>query len=128
MLNPKRFDLKRFDLKRFDLKGFDRIKRFDLKRFDFIVITCIIPPPILLVLYPTKFLKKCIGCLGFQRWDVLHHIINVFQGCYKDGTEGTVDYRLLSAFFLILQIAHGGKMVANTLLDDKNGTCIHANI
>lgn len=44
----------------------------------------------------------------------------MFQGCYKDGTEGTVDYRLLSAFFLILQIAHGGKKtVANTLLDDK---------
>ena len=39
--------------------------------------------------------------------------------CFKDGTEGTIDYRLLSAFFLILQIAHGGKMVANTLLDDK---------
>ena len=85
----------------------------------FILITCIIPPPILLVLYPTKIFKKCIGCLGFQRWDILHHIMDVFQGWYKDGTEGTQDYRFLSAFFLVLRIAHGGKIVVITLLDDK---------
>ena len=46
----------------------------------FILLTCIIPPPILLILYPTKLFKKCVGCLGFQRWDVLHHIMDVFQG------------------------------------------------
>ena len=85
----------------------------------FVLLTCIIPPPILLVLHPSKFFKKCIGCLGFQRWDVLHHIMDVFQGWFKDGTEGTVDYKFLSAFFLILQIAHGGKSIVITLLVDK---------
>ena len=85
----------------------------------FVLLTCIIPPPILLVLYPSKFFKKCIGCLGFQRWDVLHQIMDVFQGWFKDGTEGTVDYRFLSAFFLILRIAHGGKIIVITLLVDK---------
>ena len=45
--------------------------------------------------------------------------MDVFQGWFKDGTEGTVDYRFLSAFFLILQIAHGGKTIVITLLVDK---------
>ena len=85
----------------------------------FILLTCIIPPPILLVLYPSKFFKKCIGCLGFQRWDIFDHVMDVFQGWFKDGTEGTVDYRFLSAFFLILRIAHGGKIIVIILLDNK---------
>ena len=37
----------------------------------------------------------------------------------KDGTEGTYDYRFLLAFFLVLQMAHGGKIIAISLLDDK---------
>ena len=45
--------------------------------------------------------------------------MDVFQGWYKDGTEGTVDYRFLSAFFLILRIAHGGKIIAISLIDNK---------
>ena len=46
--------------------------------------------------------------------------MDVFQGWFKDRTEGTVDYRFLSAFFLILRFAQGGKlMFVITLLDDK---------
>ena len=50
-------------------------------------------PPLLLLLYPTSVFKKCLTYLGFQRWDILHHIMDIFQGWYKDGTEGTRDYR-----------------------------------
>ena len=81
----------------------------------FILLTCIIQ----LVLYPTKLFRKCVDCLGFQRWDVLHHVTDIFQGWYKDGTEGTSDYRFLSAFFLVLRIAQGGKIVTISLLDSK---------
>ena len=94
----------------------------------FILFTCIIPPPLLLMLYPTKLFKNCIGCLGFQRWDVLHHIMDVFQGWYKDGTEGTIDYRFLSAFFLILRIAHGGKIIVISFLDDKKECVLFQDI
>ena len=31
--------------------------------------------------------------------------MDVFQGWYEDATEGTYDYRSLSAFFLVLPIA-----------------------
>ena len=85
----------------------------------FFLLICIVTPPILLVLYPTKLFRKCVDRLGFQRWDILHQITDVFQGWFKDGTEGTVDYRFLSAFFLILRIAHGGKIVVITLLVNK---------
>ena len=30
--------------------------------------------------------------------------MDVFQGWYKDGTEGTYDYRSLSALYMILRI------------------------
>ena len=45
--------------------------------------------------------------------------MDVFQGWYKDGTEGTYDYRFLSAFFLVLRIAHGGKTFVISLVDNK---------
>ena len=32
-------------------------------------------------------------------------IMDAFQGWYKDGTEGTRDYRPLSALFMLLRIA-----------------------
>ena len=31
-------------------------------------------------------------------------VMDVFQGWYKDGTEGTYDYRPLSALYMILRI------------------------
>ena len=83
------------------------------------LMICIAPPPLMLMLYPTKLFRKCINCFRFQRWDVLHHIMDVFQGWYKDGTEGNYDYRFLSAFFLILRIAHGAKIIAISVIDNK---------
>ena len=40
--------------------------------------------------------------LGFQRWDILHHIMDIFQGWYKEGTR---DYRHLSALYLLYRVA-----------------------
>ena len=84
-----------------------------------ILFTCIITPPLLLAMFPTRAFRKCVDCLGFQRWDIFHQVMDVFQGWYKDGTEGTYDYRSFSAFFLVLRIAHGGKMIAIALLDNR---------
>ena len=70
----------------------------------FFVMMVLILPLLLLLLYPLKRFKKCLSMLGFQRWDILHHTMDIFQGWYKDGTEGTQDYRSLSALHLLVRI------------------------
>ena len=69
-----------------------------------IVIIFVLLPPLLLLFYPTRPFRKCLTCCGFRRWDILHLVMDVFQGWYKDGTEGTYDYRFLSALYMILRI------------------------
>ena len=61
-------------------------------------------PTILLILYPTKLFIRCVSCCGFRRWHALHMFVESFQGQYKDGTNGTRDFRMVSASFLILRI------------------------
>ena len=70
-----------------------------------LIIIFIILPPLLLLVYPTSIFKKYLKCLGFHRWDILHHIKDIFQGWFKDGTEGTRDYRSLSALYLLFRVA-----------------------
>ena len=54
-----------------------------------IVTLFVLLPPLLLLLYPTQLFRKFLFCCGFRRWDILHMIMDTFQGWYKDGTEGT---------------------------------------
>ena len=61
-------------------------------------------PTILLILYPTRLFRKCVSCCGFRRWYTLHMFVESFQGQYKDGTNGTRDFRMVSASFLVLRI------------------------
>ena len=70
----------------------------------FVIIVFVLFPPLLLLLYPTRLFRKCLNCYGFRRWDILHLVMDVFQGWYKDGTEGTYDYRSFSALYMILRI------------------------
>ena len=69
-----------------------------------ILVTFILTPLLILILYPTRFFRKCINHLGFQRSEFLSKIIDRFQDSYKDGTESTYDYRQLSALYMILKI------------------------
>ena len=61
-------------------------------------------PTFLLILYPTRFFRKCITCCRFRRWHALHTFMEAFQGQYKDGTNGTRDFRIVSALYLIFRI------------------------
>ena len=45
-----------------------------------------------------------VSCCGFRRWYALHMFVESFQGQYKDGTDGSQDFRMVSASFLILRI------------------------
>ena len=69
-----------------------------------VLLIFIICPTILLILYPTRLFRKCISCCKFRRWYALHMFIESFQGQYKDGSNGTHDFRMVSASFLILRI------------------------
>ena len=60
-------------------------------------------PPLLLIAYPTITFQKILGCLKV-RWPALHIFADVFQGCYKNRTDGTNDYRYFAAFYFVLHI------------------------
>ena len=64
----------------------------------------IISPTVILILYPTRLFRRCVSCCGFRRWYALHMFVESFQGQHKDGTNGTRDFRMVSASFLILRI------------------------
>ena len=58
-------------------------------------------PTALLILYPFRWFQRTLSCLRI-RLDLLHAIMDSFQGCYKDGTEpGTRDCRHFAAMNLI---------------------------
>ena len=69
-----------------------------------VLVIFIICPTILLILYPTRLFRRFVSCCGFRRWHALHMFVESFQGQYKDGTNGTRDFRMVSASFLILGI------------------------
>ena len=56
--------------------------------------------PMLLLLYPMRCFQRCLGLCGV-RWHALPIFIDAFQGCYKDGTNGTCDCRYFAALYLI---------------------------
>ena len=72
-----------------------------------VIVMFILLPPLVLVLYPIRLFRKSLHLFGFQRWDILHHIMDIFQGCFKDETEGTRDYKSFTALFLLLGVGFG---------------------
>ena len=60
-------------------------------------------PTFLLCLYPTKIFRKLLSCCLSLRWQhAVSAFIDTFQGHYKDGTNGTRDYRAASSIPLLL--------------------------
>ena len=69
-----------------------------------VLVIFILFPTVLLIVYPTRLFRMCASCCRFQRWHVLHMFAESFQGQYKDGTNGTRDFRMVSSTFLLLRI------------------------
>ncbi len=63
-------------------------------------------PLLLLQFYPTNWFQKFLGCFPRVNWLPLHAFMDIFQGCYKNGTEGTRDYRYFSGFYLMIRVLH----------------------
>ena len=71
----------------------------------FIVLFIIVPPVLLLLLYPIKvfrlFLFKCH--LSTRTLTSLNIFVEKYYSCYKDGTEGGKDMRSLASMYFILR-------------------------
>ena len=61
-------------------------------------------PILLLCLYPCRCFQRFLNSCHLRR-QALHMFMETFQGCYKDGTNGTRDCRYFSAVYLITRIA-----------------------
>ena len=60
-------------------------------------------PTLLLCLYPTKIFRRLLSKCVSVRWQQgMCTFIDTFQGHYKDGTNGTRDYRAASSIHLLV--------------------------
>ena len=78
-------------------------------------------PPVLLLLYPTSIFQKCLTCCRINCY-ALRTFADIFQGCYKNGTNGTRDYRYFAGLYFLLRIV----IVLLTLLDFSTDIAISA--
>ena len=69
----------------------------------FVGVFIVIFPIVFLIVYPMKWVQKCLNALKIQRQH-LDMFVNCYQGYYKDGTNGTRDYRWFSVAYFILQL------------------------
>ena len=65
--------------------------------------TILLVPVIILFLYPCLCFQRCLNCLHLRSL-TLHTFVDAFQGCYKDGTNGTRDCRYFAALQLVLRL------------------------
>ena len=70
-----------------------------------IIMVFTVPPILLLALYPTRLFQKSLRCCRCRATQAVHMFVDTYQGCFKDGTNGTCDYRALSVVYLLLRFA-----------------------
>lgn len=68
-----------------------------------VMLTFIAVPPAVLLLYPFSLFQKCLTKCKVNS-QALRTFVEIFQGCYKDGTNGTRDCRYFSGLYFILRI------------------------
>ena len=76
-----------------------------------VTFTFVVLPPALLLLYPTKCFKYCLERCRFRHWNSLSIFMDVFQGWYKDGTDGTYDYRAFSALYMVFRCCFASEFI-----------------
>ena len=76
--------------------------------FALVAVTAIILfavlPMLLLLLYPTRIFQKILRRCHSRFAQTIRVFVDTYQGCIKDGTNGTRDYRALSSLYLILRL------------------------
>ena len=69
-----------------------------------VLLVLVVFPLLLLLLYPMRSFQRCLGYCTRIRWQFLHTFADAFQGCYKNGTNGTHDYRYFAGLYLLFRI------------------------
>ena len=68
-----------------------------------VLLTFIAVPPIVLTFYQAAFFRKCLTRCKMNS-QALRTFVEAFQGCYKDGTNGTRDCRYFAGLYFIFRI------------------------
>ena len=69
-----------------------------------VLLVFVVFPLLLLLLYPMRSFQRCLGYCTRIRWQFLHTFADAFQGGYKNGTNGTRDYRYFAGLYLLFRI------------------------
>lgn len=69
-----------------------------------VLILLVVLPPLLFLVYPMKCCQR--SCIQYPCNKAgLTQFVEIFQGCFKDGTENTRDFRWFSIFYFALRFA-----------------------
>ena len=79
-------------------------------------------PIFLLCLYPCRCFQRLLN-ISHLKCQALRTFMDAFQGCYKDGTNGTRDCRLFAAVYLITRVAVN-LLLVTTLVSYNNSLII----
>ena len=69
-----------------------------------VLVLLVIIPLLLFIVYPMKCCQRKCDQIGCHQTG-LRHFVELFQGCFKDGTEGTSDFRCFSAFYFFFRFS-----------------------
>ena len=68
-----------------------------------VLLFLILLPTLYILFYRFKWFHKLLDCLHLRK-QLLISLGDVFTGPYKNGTDGTYDYRFFAGFYLLLRI------------------------
>ena len=63
------------------------------------------PPILLLTLYQISSFQKILTYIGLNYMPSIHIFVDLFQGCFKDGSNGNYDLRFTASLYLIAVMA-----------------------
>ena len=67
----------------------------------FIFLVVAAPPILVLTLYQTSTCQRALTCLRLNSIPAVHIFVDLFQGCYKDGSSGSYDLRFTASLYLL---------------------------
>ena len=68
-----------------------------------IIVFVLLPACLILVSLSYKVFSVFLRSMGFKRWDILHMVMDIFQGWFKNGTDnGNLDSCGLQILFCFL--------------------------
>ena len=70
----------------------------------FTLLTIVIPPILLLALYQSRLFQRIMTCIHLHKSLTIHIFVDLFQGCYKNGLNGTYDLRFTASLYMLARI------------------------